>query len=320
MWTSLPPHISTAAIRARRGSKAPVDPRHADHFFREQERSAAGVIEDIGTVFLTNRECPFTCVFCDLWQHTLDQPTPRGAIVAQLEEALPQLMPASVIKLYNAGNFFDPQAIPPADWPAIATLVKDTQVVIVENHPRLTDERVLRFRDLLSGRLEVALGLETAHPETLARLNKQMTVADFERSARWLREHDCDVRAFVQLGLTGTDEAADIEWTVRSIETAFAAGAQTVSVIVARASSGVMQDWQLQGLFTPPRLETLHTVQERGLALKAGRVFVDLWNAEQFATCATGAARQIEALKQMNLTQIPQPWPVCPHGDSCKAE
>lgn len=311
MWTSLPPLVSTAAIRARRGPKSPVDPQHAYHSFREQERSASGGIEDVATVLLTNRECPFTCVFCDLWQHTLDQPTPRGALVAQLEEALPQLLPASVIKLYNAGNFFDPQAIPPTDWPSIAGLVRDARVVIVENHPRLTDDRVLRFRDLLSGRLEVALGLETAHPETLARLNKQMTVADFERAARWLRDHDCDVRAFVQLGLTGPSTDEDVEWTVRTIKTAFGAGAQTVSVIPARAGSGVMQDWQSQGLFTPPRLESLQTVQARSLALHAGRVFVDLWNAEQFADCPVCAPKQIAVLDSMNFSQTVVPWPEC---------
>lgn len=308
---SLLPLVTTAAIRARRGPKTPIDPRRAYAFFREQERSADGVIEDVGTVLLTNRECPFTCVFCDLWRHTLDDATPRGAIVAQLKEALPQLIPVSVVKLYNAGNFFDPQAIPPEDWSAIAALVQDTRVVIVENHPRLTDDRVLRFRELLSGRLEVALGLETANEAVLGRLNKQMTVADFQRAARWLREHDCDVRAFVQLGLPGLIGDDDVEWTIRSIETAFTAGAQTVSVIPSRAGNGLMDDWQQQGVFTPPQLESLHRVQQQGLALHGGRVFVDLWNAEQFATCATCAAGQVQALRKMNLTQTVVPWLRC---------
>lgn len=303
--------MTTAAIRARRGPKTPVAPRRAYAFFRERERSADGVIEDVGTVLLTNRECPFTCVFCDLWRHTLDEATPRGAIVSQVEEAFPQLMPVSVVKLYNAGNFFDPQAIPSEDWPAIVALVQDLRVLIVENHPRLTDDRLLRFRDLLPGRLEVALGLETANEHILARLNKQMTVDDFQRAARWLRDQDCDVRAFVQLGLPGLTGDDDVEWTMRSIETAFAAGAQTVSVIPTRAGNGLMDDWQQQGIFTPPRLESLHRVQQQGLALRAGRVFVDLWNAEQFAACSTCAAGQVQALHEMNLTQTVVPWPVC---------
>lgn len=308
---SLPPLVTTAAIRSRREAKTPVDAHRAYAAFREQERSADGVIEDVGTVLLTNRECPFTCVFCDLWRHTLDEPTPSGAIVAQLDDALPALQPVSVLKLYNAGNYFDPQAIPPADWPGIAERVQDMRVVIVENHPRLTDERVLRFRDLLRGRLEVAIGFETANESILNRLNKQMTVADFERAARWLRSHDCDVRAFVQLGLPGLHGEDDLKWTMRSIEMAFTAGAQTVSVIPSRAGNGMMDDWQRQGIFSPPRLDSLHRVQQRGLALRAGRVFVDLWNAEQFASCTKCASKQVQALHDMNLFQTAVPWPEC---------
>ncbi|HET6424927.1 MAG TPA: radical SAM protein [Planctomycetaceae bacterium] len=313
------PNFSTAAIRARRGPKAPVDALRAYHFFREQERSSTGVVEDVATVLLTNRECPFTCVFCDLWKHTLDNQTPRGAIVAQLQEALPRLLPASVIKLYNAGNFFDPQAIPPDDWPAIAGQVSAARVVIVENHPRLTDERVLRFQDLLSGRLEVALGLETAHAETLSRLNKQMTVADFERAAGWLRDHDCDVRAFIQLGLVGPTDEDDLVWTIRSMKTAFAAGAQTVSVIPTRIGNGVMDDWRVAGHFCLPQLKSLYAVQQHGLALRAGRVFVDLWNVSEFADCSSCAPQQIVAMNTMNLTQQPVPWPECACGNAADA-
>jgi len=311
MVLSAPPNILSASIRARRGPKAVVDPLRAYHAFREQERSADGRIEDVATVLLTNRECPFTCVFCDLWKHTLDEPTPPRAITQQLQTALPALLPAAVVKLYNAGNFFDPQAIPVEDCPEIARLVAGARVVIVENHPRLTDERVLHFRDLLSGRLEVALGLETAHPESLARLNKQMTVADFERAARWLREHDCDVRAFVQLGVNSGTAAENITWTVQSIATAFAAGAQAVSVIPTRAGNGLMDEWQSAGQFTPPQLHDLYEVQQQCLAMKHGRVFVDLWNAEQFAACPHCAPRQIAILQTMNFTQQAVEWPVC---------
>ena len=41
-----------------------------------------------GRVFVANRECPFRCVMCDLWMHTLDGDTPRGAVPAQIRGAL----------------------------------------------------------------------------------------------------------------------------------------------------------------------------------------------------------------------------------------
>ena len=39
---------------------------------------------------------------------------------------------------------------------------------------------------MINGRLEIAMGLETVHPEVLRRLNKRMTLDDFERATTFL--------------------------------------------------------------------------------------------------------------------------------------
>ena len=74
-------------------------------FFVEEERSAAGEVVPVATVFLTNRECPWRCVMCDLWRNTLAEETPAGAIPTQIEYALERLPAARQIKLYNSGSF-----------------------------------------------------------------------------------------------------------------------------------------------------------------------------------------------------------------------
>ena len=84
---------------------------------------ASGEIASVNTLFLTNRECPWHCVMCDLWKNTLTETVPVGAIPAQIEYALARLPTARVIKLYNSGSFFDPRAVPVADYPAIAKSV-----------------------------------------------------------------------------------------------------------------------------------------------------------------------------------------------------
>lgn len=306
-----PAAATTAEILAARPPKERVDPWRPYAWLVEPECAATGAAEDVATVFLTNRECPFHCLMCDLWKHTLDEPTPRGAVPAQLDFALAQLPPAPHIKLYNSGNFFDPLAIPPEDYPAIAERVRERRTVIVENHPRLCVARVLDFRDGLRGRLEVALGLETAHPDALARLNKQMTVDDFTRAAEWLRRNDVDVRTFILLRPPGMTEAEGVDWAVRSLEVAFAAGAGCCSVIPTRAGNGLLDRWRAQGWFTPPALESLYAVLRRGLELRAGRVFVDLWDVQKLWRCAACGPRQTEALRTMNLTQQIQDWPDC---------
>ena len=72
-------------------------------------------------------------------------------------------------------NFFDARSVPREDWPAIQELVRQFETVVVENHPAFCGAPVFEFQQGLVGQLEVAVGLETIHPEILPWLNKQMT-------------------------------------------------------------------------------------------------------------------------------------------------
>src|SRR6185436_18367570 len=103
-------------------------------------------------------------------------------------------------------SFFDTRAIPIEDYSAIAARAQAFERLIVECHPSLVGDSAVRFRDLLVGQassrspllqLEVALGLETAHPEVLEKLNKRMTLDHFGRSAAFLREHGIALRTFI---------------------------------------------------------------------------------------------------------------------------
>jgi radical SAM enzyme (TIGR01210 family) len=302
---------TTQEILAARPAKNIVDPWRPYHYLVESERSAAGAIEQVATIFLTNRECPFRCTMCDLWRNTLDEPTPLGAVPAQIDYALVRLPPADSIKLYNSGNFFDAQAIPPADHAAIAARVRGFKTVVVENHPRLCTPACLSFRDLLSSELEIALGLETAHPQALAGLNKQMTVDGFRRAAEFLSGERIAVRAFVLLKPPFLEEEAAVEWATRSLEVAFAAGARVCALIPTRGGNGAMEQLALQGAFAPPRLSSLERALEAGLALRKGRVFADLWDIGRLATCAVCRDARIERLSQMNLTQTNLPRVAC---------
>ena len=245
---------------------------------------------------------------CDLWRNTTAQRVPAGAIPRQIEYALARLPPARHIKLYNSGNFFDAQAIPPEDHAAIAALLRGFRTVIVENHPLLCGESCLRFRDMLEGELEIALGLETIHPEVLPRLNKRMTLDDFARAAELLLAAGIPLRAFILLRPPYLDESQGIEWALKSIDYAFALGVRCCAVIPTRAGNGIMEELQAAGLFAPPRLAALEAVAEQALGDSRGRVFVDLWNAERFSDCPRCGPERIARLGEMNLTQtVPPP-------------
>src|SRR5208283_3361271 len=248
-------------------------------FLAEEERSRHGEIVPVNTIFLTNRQCPWRCVMCDLWKNTLTETVPVGAIPAQIDYALARLPAARHIKLYNSGSFFDPRAIPPLDYAPIAARLAGFEHVIVESHPALVGENCLRFRDLLSGRLEVAMGLETVHPAILPRLNKQMTLEQFAGAARFLGRNGMDLRAFILVKppYLRADEA--VRWAQCSLDFAFQCGASAATLIPTRAGNGAMEALA----FAPPSIAMLEASVTYGIGLAKGRAFADLWDLRRFS-------------------------------------
>jgi archaeosine synthase beta-subunit len=285
-----------------------LDPMRPWQFFAEEELSSEGEIVPVNTLFLTNRECPWRCVMCDLWKNTLTETVPVGAIPLQIAYALSRLPAAPTIKLYNSGSFFDPGAIPVVDYPAIASQLTGYERVIVESHPALIGENCLRFRELIAGRLEVAMGLETVHPEILPKLNKGMTLEQFSSAANALRRNAIDLRAFILVKPPFLSEHEALYWAERSLDFAFSCGAIAAALIPTRGGTGALDELAARGDFAPPRIETLEASQEYGLRLQGGRVFADLWDLEKFAVCRSCYTARHNRLREMNLRQtIPGP-------------
>ncbi|HKS38598.1 MAG TPA: hypothetical protein VJW76_15505, partial [Verrucomicrobiae bacterium] len=237
------------------------------------------------------------------------------------------------VKLYNSGSFFDPRAIPLEDYSAIAERVREFERVIVECHPALVGGRCSKFRDLLNDRssrrkeahsseseidrslltsaatkLEVAMGLETAHPEVLEKLNKRMTLDDFRRAAGFLRTNDIALRVFVLVKPPFVlDEAEALHWTKRSIDFAFDCGATVVSLIPVRQGNGALEELSRRGEFSPPRLGTLEAALDYGVGLQRGRVFADLWDLERFSGCSACFPERRDRLHAVNLRQEMRP-------------
>jgi len=297
---SSPGELDTWIVQTR-PQRNSVDPLRPYLFFAEEERSADGEIVPVNTIFLANRECPWRCLMCDLWKNTLTETVPDGAIAAQIEYALARLPDARHVKLYNSGSFFDPRAIPVGDYPAIANLLATYEHVIVESHPALIGEDCLRFRDLLSGSLEVAMGLETVHPGVLARLNKRMSLQQFRDAAALL--NGVDLRVFILIKPPFLSEAEAVYWAERSLDFAFECGATVATLIPTRGGNGAMDELASIGDFVPPQIATVEASLEYGLAMSAGRVFADLWELERFSTCDVCYDSRFKRLLRMNLDQ-----------------
>ena len=295
--------INSKWIVSNRGKKNKVNPRQPYAWMVEKERTFSGKVEDTGIIFLTNKECPFHCLMCDLWKNTTDQSVPVGAIPDQIEWALAQMPKVKHLKLYNSGSFFDEKAIPEADYKRIATLVNHFETVIVESHPKLINEKCLRFRDLLKPELEVAIGLETVQPKILKLLNKQMTLNDFSIAVDFLTKNRIRSRTFILLRPPFLSESEGIFWAKRSLDFAFEKGVECCTVIPVRSGNGAMDNLMENGDFNLPEIHSLETVLEYGIGLDAGRVFADVWDLGLFSNCKKCIDQRINRLINMNQSQ-----------------
>lgn len=325
MTQSSPPVVDSPLLDAGAVEAARPDIRLAapaldrpQQLLREPERLGDRVVAS-ATAFLTGAECPFRCVYCDLWRYTIPGSTPSGAIAEQVAWTVSELADGSglpavhTLKLYNASNFFDERAVPAADDEAILSALGAIERVVVECHPRLVlgqrgRSRAARYAQQLVG-LEVAFGLETTASGGLERLGKGAQLDDFERAFAAVRRIGGTVRAFVLYGIPGACEAdlaagQQLQWTVDTARWARDRGATAISVIPVRGGNGAMERLAEQGRWRPPTLDALLRAAEAVMTLERPGfdVFVDCWDLEAFVTPedSENEARRIAQLRALD--------------------
>jgi radical SAM enzyme (TIGR01210 family) len=301
-----------AWVIAQRPPRALVDPSRPYAFFEEEECSASGTPEPISTILLTNRECPWRCVMCDLWRNTLTESPAPGLIPQQIEYALSQMSAAPTIKLYNSGSFFDRAAIPFSDHAAIAEIIGGFKRVIVECHPSLIGNDCVSFRNRVAGQLEVAMGLETAHPLVLERLNKGITLESFQSAAGFLDDNKIALRVFILVQPPYMQPDESLHWAERSLDFAFDCGAVAATLIPTRGGNGAMEVLAERGEFSRPALSVLEHAVRYGLSLQRGRVFADLWAVDEERECRQCVKQRIAHLRAVNLRQGTLNSVLCP--------
>jgi hypothetical protein len=299
------------------------DPWRYQHVIVEDERTAEGGLAPSATIFLTGRECAWRCAMCDLWQATTQGDTPEGAVPHQIAAAWGAIgdrrRDIRLVKLYNASNFFEPRAVPECDYHAIAHQLAGLSRVVVESHPALVGARVDRFVHALGAArrsdegggpvLEVAMGLETAHPEALRRLNKKMTVDDFARAAGALLARGVDVRTFLLIGAPFVPEPEQDEWLLRSVDTALRCGSTAVSLIPTRNTNLALGAHPGDGFVEPSldRIEQRMANVRRKFGDHRARIFVDLWDLHRFAACTACFTTRLNRLADGNRLQQTSP-------------
>ncbi|HEY5022741.1 MAG TPA: hypothetical protein VII30_09675, partial [Gemmatimonadaceae bacterium] len=206
------------------------------------------------------------------------------------------------LKLYNASNFFDQQAVPSEDVLGIAKLAAPFAAITVESHANTIGAKTLEFARQIPGRLEVAVGLETINPVAAAQLNKRLDLARFDSAARFLSDNGIDLRVFVLLGAPYVPVDETVAWTVRAVEYAVERGASVVSIIPVRGGNGELERLQGLGHFTPPTLLQLEESLDLSLRFTKAVVTADLWDVDRLPACEHCRAERVERLRRVNVS------------------
>ncbi len=289
-------------VESLRPGKSALDAQRPVDAFVEEEMLPSGHCGRVLTVLLSNRECPYRCVFCGLWQETLDHTPEPCAVAEQVRLAIEQHGVCDAIKLYNAGSFFDEHAIPVSDHARIAALCRDFPVVIVESRPELIDARAVAFARQVR-HLQIAIGLEVADDTLLALMNKRMSCASVRRASEFLRNAGMSWRAFVMVQPPFVDEADAVALAEKTVAFSAECGAQAVSLIRSYATAGSMEQFAREGFWKPPSLWTVHAAAQKALATFPGITLVDRWSLRHGPTCRQCASGMDDAFALLNTRQ-----------------
>ena len=152
--------------------------------------------------------------------------------------------------------------------------------------------------------LEVAMGLETAHPAALDRLNKRFTLDDSprRRAAARPRRRAARVPARSRRRSCPADEQDD--WLLRSVDAAFACGASVVSLVPTRPGNGAIEALEAGGF--PGPASRRHRAQ-----LRRG--------ARRIAPATAGLRRPLGSRAVRRLRRLPRRAPRSPARDESRA-
>ena len=195
-------------------------------------------------------------------------------------------------------------AIPSEDYPEIASLISGYKRVIVENHPRIGRKNIIPFKELIDAKLEIAIGIETVHPEVLPKLNKKVTVRDIEEAARFCINNGIDLRGFILFNPPFITDPFEIRhWCLEAVKFAFDNGFSAVTIIPVRTGNGLMEVLEKQGDYVKPALSDLEDVFDAAMHIGSGRVFLDTWDLEVFSDTPGTFFKRKERIEKMNLSQ-----------------
>jgi radical SAM enzyme (TIGR01210 family) len=191
------------------------NPREPVSVWKEKE-NLDGKLADAGVIILRTSGCAHSkdggCTMCG-YNLESSEGVSSDDIVAQFRAASHGLDEARILKVYTSGSFLDEREMPEDAQKEVLSWCHDrNQHLLFESRAEYITtesmERVLRSHD----DIEVAIGLESANDKVLKyAINKNMTVADYDRAATTVKTAGAKLRSYILLKPPFLTEAEAIE-------------------------------------------------------------------------------------------------------------
>jgi hypothetical protein len=168
------------------------------------------------------------CLMCGYSSESLEGVCAED-IARQVAGAIGRYKGEEVVKIYTSGSFLDEREIPAPAETVQAFLDAGAKRLLVESRPQFAEPSLPWLRGF-SGKLEVAMGLETASDRVRERcVRKGFTFADFTGASGLLRKAGATVRAYLLLKPPFLGEADAMADAIASVKAA-AAHSDVISI------------------------------------------------------------------------------------------
>lgn len=154
------------------------------------------------TIILRTLGCQWRrCTMCGYWQESAE--VTQAEILSQLDYALTRSPREEfILKIYTSGSFLDDRELSSETRRKIAEMLRgrsELKKLIVETRPEFVSRAKLADLEL-EGKLELAIGLETANDFIRSSfITKGFSFEDFKHAARIARESGASVKTYLLL-------------------------------------------------------------------------------------------------------------------------
>lgn len=241
-----------ARRRRRSNTRAPVA------VWTEKE-NIDGKIIPAGVVILRTSGCAHAasggCTMCG-YNVESESGTSADDISAQFAAATEDMRDIELLKVYTSGSFLDEREMPAEAANAILSWCSERGVgVLVESRAEFVTDESIGQAMAIHDDIEVAIGLESANDKVLRySINKNMTVADYDRAAAIVKKAGARLRSYILLKPPYLTESEAIEDAILTAKHA-ALMSDTISVNPVNVQKGTIVErlWKTWS-FRPPWL------------------------------------------------------------------